>query len=390
MSNFLVKVGDCRDVLRQLPDDSIDSVVTDAPYELAFMGKAWDATGIAFNVAVWDECLRVLKPGGHLVAFGGTRTYHRMTCAIEDAGFEIRDCLMWLYGTGFPKSHNVAAFIDKRKGLLKHRGKRLVNGFKPTCGEIGSTPKPGMAYCTPVSPLAKEYVGWGTALKPAYEPIILARKPLDGTIADNVERWGTGALHIDACRIDYRDDRDKAVAHPGRCTSKKHGIAAVPDAGSDSERVEFAYQQKGRWPAHVMLDEVAADGLDRQTGIEASRFFYVVKPSRAEREAGCDGLPNVRRTDGRSDEHHVPNLRTTQRRNFHPCVKPISLMRYLCRLVTPPNGVVLDPFAGSGTTGCAATLEKFRFLGIEQNAEYAQIAKTRISYWASLPTEAAA
>jgi site-specific DNA-methyltransferase (adenine-specific) len=197
-------------------------------------------------------------------------------------------------------------------------------------------------------------------------------------------------LNIDACRVEYRDEKDRASAHPGRCTSKQHGIAAVPDAGSNSERVEFAYKQKGRWPANVLLDEVVADELDAQTGIGASRFFYVAKASRAEREAGCESLPTIRRTDGRAEEHDTPHLRTTQRRNFHPCVKPIALMRQLCRLVTPANGVVLDAFAGSGTTGCAAMLENLRFFGIEKNAEYADIAKARIGYWASLPAEAAA
>ena len=338
---FLIKLGDCRDVLALIPANSIDSICTDPPYELGFMGKGWDATGIAFDSTAWRECLRVLKPGGHLLAFGGTRSYHKMACAIEDAGFEIRDSLMWLYGTGFPKSLNIGD-------------------------------------------------GRGSALKPAYEPIILARKPLNGTLRQNVERWGTGVLNIDACRVKYRDEADRASAHPGRCTSKRRGIAAVPDAGSNSERIEFAYEQKGRWPANVLLDEVVAGELDAQTDIGVSRFFYVAKASRAEREAGCESLATIRRTDGRVEEHDTPHLRTTQRRNFHPCVKPIALMRHLCRLVTPPNGVVLDPFAGSGTTGCAAMLENLRFVGIEQNAEYAHIAKVRIGYWASPTTDAAA
>jgi DNA modification methylase len=340
-SDFLIKTADCLKVLDRLPNNSIDAIATDPPYELGFMGKRWDATGVAFNVAVWQECLRVLKPGAHLVAFGGTRTYHRMACAIEDAGFDIRDCLMWLYGTGFPKSHNIGG-------------------------------------------------GCGTALKPACEPIILARKPLDGTIAENVDRWRTGALNIDGCRIAYTDASDKAAANPGRCTSKKHGIAAVPDAGRGDERVEFAHEQKGRWPANLLLDEAAADELDADSGIGASRFFYVVKPSRAEREAGCDDLPEVRRSDGRTTEHHVPNLRTTSRRNHHPTVKPIELMRHLCRLITPRRGIVLDPFCGSGSTGCAAILEGFRFVGIEREPEYADIAKRRISHWAYGQTDTAA
>lgn len=307
----IVHLGDCRDVLASIADSSIDSIVTDPPYELGFMGKSWDSTGIAYDVTVWRHCLRVLKPGGHLIAFGGSRTYHRMAVAIEDAGFEIRDQVQWIYGSGFPKSHN----------------------------------------------LKDEWQGWGTALKPAHEPAVLARKPFRGSIAGNVTQWGTGGLNIDGTRV-----------------------------GDDA----------GRWPANVIIDETAGAMIDEQSGERksggvngvrkrlnsngwgmkprtitngrpansggASRFFYVAKASKAEREAGLDIA------DGRA--------------NHHPTVKPIALMRYLVRMVTPKGGVVLDPFTGSGSTGCAAVLEGCDFVGMDITPEYVEIAQKRIAYYA--------
>ena len=357
---------DCIEMMRAWPEGSIDAVVTDPPYELGFIGKKWDAEGIAFSHECWAGVLRVLKSGGHLLAFGGTRTYHRMVCAIEDAGFEIRDSLHWFYGAGFPKSLNV--------------------------GE-----------------------GRGTALKPGHEPIVLARRPLTGTVAANVEQFGTGALNIDSCRLgrdNINSSREGEQPRTNGVTSFRP--AAGPRGGSEL----------GRWPANVLLDEGAAAELDEQSGTlksgvmfagqkragrsgvalgvmagdvttttiggtgGASRFFYCSKPSRSERDAGCDHLPLKSAGEVTDREEGTAGLnspragvgRTSGARNVHPTVKPINLMRYLCRLVTPPGGVVLDPFTGSGTTGIAALQEGFKFVGIEREAEYLAIANARITH----------
>lgn len=311
MKTQLLK-GDNLELLPTLADNSIDAIVTDPPYELGFMGKSWDSSGIAYKVALWAECLRVLKPGGHLIAFGGSRTYHRLACAVEDAGFEIRDQLMWVYGSGFPKSLN----------------------------------------------LKDDWQGWGTALKPSHEPMVLARKPLgEKTVAENVLRWGTGALNIDGCRV---------------------GESQV---GND-------YSSKtvmGRWPAnfiHDGSDEVLELFPETKPATEsAARFFYCAKASKAERNAGLDALP-IKRPDTRTqsgmgtfDEKGVQ-----PQRNFHPTVKPIALMRYLIRLVTPPNGTVLDPFAGSGTTLVAAIQEKVNSIGIELTEDYWPIIEGRTQH----------
>lgn len=343
--------GDSREVLRTLEDGSVDSIVTDPPYELGFMGKAWDATGVAYDVALWRECLRVLRPGGHLLAFGGTRTYHRMAVAIEEAGFEVRDQLQWLYGSGFPKSHN---------------------------GPWG-----------------------GTALKPANEPICMARKPLIGTVAENVQAHGTGALNIDGCRIATTDSLGGG-AEKGTTAEQKGNDgwtrpwmenADAREAHAARVRSNVAKAEElGRWPANVLLDEEAARLLDEQTGTltsganptrrgsdkfrstygefvgqrectpargqdsgGASRFFYVAKPSRDERNAG-----------GEVD-------------NTHATVKPVELLEYLVRLVTPPGGTVLDPFMGSGTTGIAALNGGWTFIGIELLAEHYEVARQRIA-----------
>jgi DNA modification methylase len=405
--------GNCVDVLKQIPGDSIDSVVTDPPYELGFMGKRWDASGIAYSIALWTEVLRVLKPGGHLLAFGGTRTYHRMTCAIEDAGFDIRDSLHWMYGSGFPKSLNIGA-------------------------------------------------GWGTGLKPAHEPIVLARKPLIHTVAETFKYYGTGAMNIDACRIGT-EERINPPATPTVVLSKRGDIYALTGMRVDAQPT----LARGRWPSNILLDEDAAAELDVQSGQQksgthighnrdasvssnhiygsrnndtndvgygdsggASRFFYVAKPSRKERELGCELLPpktaveavgrdpnsagalNARAGAGRSagarimrcakcdsevnegryetisglcddgESHDWEHAGTCEAiHNYHPTVKPITLMRYLVKLITPINGRVLDPFVGSGSTGCAAVLEGFGFIGIDLSEEYLTIAKARISYW---------
>ncbi|KKN15061.1 hypothetical protein LCGC14_0989940 [marine sediment metagenome] len=390
--------SDCRDILPKMPQ--VDAIVTDPPYGLEFMGKEWDRLAMpnpgniggfadgnkpsfervrrhlpamqAWHHAWAVEALRVLKPGGHLLAFGGTRTHHRLMCALEDAGFEIRDTLMWLYGSGFPKSLN----------------------------------------------LDGEWEGWGTALKPAWEPIVLARKPLTGTVEANVQAHGTGALNVDGCRLPTDDNLDGgSYSGGGNPTGLPGDTRDFKGAGMFAEgggRLPGQYvPPAGRWPANVVLDEEAAAMLDAQSGerkaggkvqgtepshtgdngiygtwerVEnspygdsggASRFFYCAKASREEREAGVGGEP-VRRSDGREKDIENPRLRTSPRRNAHPTVKPVALMRWLVRLVTPPGGLIVDPFIGSGTTAVAAVHEGFRCIGIDNNAEYLATAQERV------------
>lgn len=357
MTRHSVLHGDCLHVLPTLNENSVDAVVTDPPYGLGFMGKGWDhgAPGSEF----WTAALRVAKPGAHLLAFGGTRTFHRLTCAIEDAGWDIRDCLMWIYGTGFPKSLNVGD-------------------------------------------------GIGTALKPAWEPIILARKPLDGTVAQTVLKWGTGTLNIDGCRVPTDDDLNGG-AYSG-------GVRPSPMFEGSLARLDPSVfvQPSGRWPATLIHDgsaevvELFPQSKRQQgdtTGDEpsvptasstgrlqwragyagsAARFFYCAKASKAEREAGCETLPLRQQDESRNEGDpggDNPRNRggSASRRNHHPTVKPVALMRYLCRLVTPPGGLVLDPFCGSGSTGVAAKAEGLSFVGVDAEAEYVAIAQARIS-----------
>jgi len=436
--------GDSLIVLSELDDCSVDSIVTDPPYELGFMGKSWDASGIAYNVDLWAECLRVLKPGGHLLAFGGTRTYHRMTVAIEDAGFEIRDSLHWVYGSGFPKSHNVSKAIDKAAGaereVIAHqdvgpdiRGGNYENAEGRMIAEI----------TVPTTDAAKQWEGWGTALKPAHEPIVLARKPLVGTVAANVLEHGTGALNIDGCRVPGEPWATVAPNAGGR-SGGVMGKAALHPGGEA--------HVLGRWPANIIFDEEAGAELDAQSGIEksgiavtrngggrkifnakndgarvpdsgysdtggASRFFYCPKASRAERDAGLDDISvaSKRVTDyayqGREcttcgsrsnrngrwpDCDHdnwewVPKKAEAHKggnpRNIHPTVKPIALMRWLVRLITPPEGIVLDPFTGSGTTLAAATLEGVNAVGIELTDDYLPIIIGRCEHAAGVRAE---
>lgn len=402
MSRWEVLVGDCRDVMSLTMDDnSVDAIVTDPPYELGFMGKTWDASGIAYDQGVWREALRVLKPGGHMLAFSGSRTYHRMVVAIEDAGFEIRDQLMWLYGSGFPKSLDVSKAIDKAAGaereVVGSRTKNTALGGNDIMRENGR--KTGAAnysvasgdgrikyanveipVTAPATPEAERWSGWGTALKPAHEPIVLARKPLIGTVAANVLAHGTGALNIDGCRV------EGVAGRPAPPNSGYDG--RMYGAGLGEHREVSPPHSAGRWPANVMhdgSDEVLAgfpdakgatsngrkgvagvfeNGLgpaDQVPGYgdsgSAARFFYCPKASRKDRNDGGD--------------------------NAHPTVKPTELMRYLCRLITPPGGLVFDPFTGSGSTGRGAVLEGFDFLGAELSDEYAAIARARIAKAAS-------
>jgi site-specific DNA-methyltransferase (adenine-specific) len=376
--------GDNREVLRTMPDNSVDSIVTDPPYELGFMGKKWDSTGIAYDQTLWAECLRVLKPGGHLIAFGGTRTYHRMTCAIEDAGFEIRDCIQWIYGSGFPKSLDVSKAIDKQAGAEREvvgKGKPMRSlGVMHDDKWISDAE---YALTAPHLPTAQQWHGFGTALKPANEPAVLARKPLSGTVADNVLTWGVGGLNIDGCRVEGSDS--DINARKQKTIKDKLADKQIYNDGWYGSGAGWS-ASTGRWPANVILDEEAAQMLDAQSGHDASRFFYVAKASRAEREAGLDGMKvQIAQSTGMSGDsmplrQNGTERKTPMRANHHPTVKPITLMRYLVRLVTPPGGTVLDPFMGSGSTGCAAMLEAMQFIGIELSAEYLEIARRRIEF----------
>jgi site-specific DNA-methyltransferase (adenine-specific) len=376
------------------------------------MGKSWDSSGIAYSVELWQECLRVLKPGGHLLAFGGTRTWHRLAVAIEDAGFEIRDNIAWLYGSGFPKSHNISKAIDKAAGVEREVIGKLTH---PT----STIPKIAMNDYWQKDPMltasatddAKAWDGWGTALKPAHEPIVVARKPVEGTIAQNVLTHGVGGLNIDKTR----------VAGESWGYRPAHSSKEVFEGGWIPKETESNAQ--GRWPANIILDEYTAELLDEQSGIRpggqfpskrgqavntsfasgqetvggarsmgdtggASRFFYVAKANKRDRNEGLDELPEVRKkvaviqtigVANSGDEENGKQL-SSPTANFHPTVKPTALMQYLIRLVTPDNGVVLDPFAGSGSTGKAAILEGKRFIGIEITPEYLPIIEGRLQH----------
>lgn len=383
--------GNNLDILPTFDDCSIDAIVTDPPYELGFMGKRWDASGIAYNVTLWQECLRVLKPGGHLLAFGGTRTYHRMACAIEDAGFEIRDSIHWLYGSGFPKSLDVSKAIDKMAGAEREvvgygKGVTVASndnqygginrgavGIKQTAIDVPIT--------APATEQAKQWSGWGTALKPAHEPIVVARKPLVGKVAGNVLQFGTGAINIDSTRVGSREN--KPQFRPASASGIGNGgVAYGTRNGRDAE------YSAGRWPANVIIDDTIANSHD-----DWPRYFYCAKPSRRERNAGLDHLDEKTGGEATDRQDGTAGLnspragagRTGGAQNHHPTVKPLALMRYLVRLVTPPNGTVLDPFAGSGTTLMAAILEGFNAIGIEMTDEYLPIIQGRIA-WAEQQT----
>jgi site-specific DNA-methyltransferase (adenine-specific) len=374
---------DCLEGMKLLDDNSIDNIVTDPPYELGFMGKKWDNTGIAYNVDVWKECLRVLKPGGHLLAFGGTRTYHRMTCAIEDAGFEIRDCIQWLYGSGFPKSHNISKAIDKRLGGTPKQGRFLYKNGKTAGGKrIGQLAGGAKHYETiPDTEQARQWDGWGTALKPANEPIVLARKPLsEKTVAENVLKWGTGGINIDGCRIEYQSEKDFESAKGGDSGSTKCNIFSA-NVKKQSEKITLL----GRFPANVILDEEAGKLLDEQSGITTNTRHMSYKRSGGEFINGVPSQPEKgwfkEETGGASRFFYCAKASKKERGegNNHPTVKPVSLIKYLVTLVTPPDGVCLDPFMGSGTTAVACIKTNRKYIGFELSEEYCKIAEKRIS-----------
>ena len=374
MKRSKLMLGDNMVSFKKLPDNSIDSVVTDGPYGLSFMNKKWDYD--VPSVEFWKEVYRVLKPGGHVLSFGGTRTYHRMVVGIEDAGFEIRDQIMWLYGSGFPKSHNIGKAVDKIEG-----NEREIIGSKGSYRDIrsGSLDAQLTEDRDRIDVLETKgqsaWEGWGTALKPANEPICVARKPLsEKSVAANVLKWGTGGINIDGCRV-------------GKETIKSNGYY---NTDNDSHcygnyNSEFnGGEHEGRFPANIILDEIAGEVLDEQSGITSSRFFYQAKVSKQERNMGLDDFEEVKIKTNISGLDDKPredgSIRETPlRKNTHPTVKPVALMTYLVRLVTPPNGIVLDPFMGSGSTGISAQLEGFRFVGMEMDKDYFKIAESRIN-----------
>jgi site-specific DNA-methyltransferase (adenine-specific) len=400
--NYQLHHGDCLEVLKTIADNSVDSIVTDPPYGLSFMGKKWDYD--VPSVEVWEECLRVLKPGGHLLAFAGTRTQHRMAVRIEDAGFEIRDMIAWVYGSGFPKSLDVSKAIDKAAGVEREVvGSRVADDIRGGNMHAANRGERHVIDITaPATPEAQQWVGWGTALKPALEPITVARKPFAGTVAANVLAHGTGAINVDGCRI----------AGEPWTRDNTGGAAEMYDGWGMKPNVK-ANESGGRWPANLIHDgsdevvglfPVTTSGTfpatqntaswkmsSKGSGLSparamgdsgsAARFFYCAKASKKDRDEGCEGMEVVRvkmNNGNDADGDPVSDRFTKMARNHHPTVKPTDLMRYLCRLVTQPGGVVLDPFMGSGSTGKAAMLEGFEFIGIERDAEYLQIAKARI------------
>lgn len=368
-------LGDCLVHLKDMESNSVDSIITDPPYGISFMAKKWDYD--IPSIEIWKECLRVLKPGGHLLSFGGSRTFHRIAVSIEDAGFDIRDTIMWIYGTGFPKSLNI--------------GKKIP-----------------------------EYEGWGTALKPSYEPIIMARKPFIGTVSDNVLAYGTGGINIDSCRVECNDktkfpvgdystdttigkirnnnrteDTNKNGRFPANILhdGSDEAIEGFPNTGSSIS--SNTNSNGGDFPDNTIklgLKQIQRNGFNDSGS--AARYFYCVKASKRDRNEGCEdleeksigdkgnGLGRVCETCGTSilkpcecpDRSFInPSVK-----NNHPTVKPTELMKYLCRLITPLNGIVLDPFMGSGSTGKAALLEGFSFIGIEMDEDYFEIAKRRV------------
>ena len=353
----------------------VDSIVTDPPYELGFMGKKWDSSGIAYNWETWSLCLDLLKSGGHLLSFGGSRTYHRMAVAIEDGGFEIRDQIMWLYGSGFPKSLNIGKAVDKRNGVQGD----VIGTRKVTSSDIGqnsgwnhlNTDRGDYEY----REIMNKYEGWGTALKPAHEPIVLARKPIsEKTITDNVLKHGTGGINIDGCRVGNELGRFPAnVMHDG----SEEVVSKFPQTGKfgsvkpiDKQKTNDVFGKYNEVKEFQAYDDEGS----------AARFFYCPKASKKERNFGLIDLEDKQYSfDGRKKEIENPFQRNKSvAKNNHPTVKPIKLMQYLCRLITPKGGTVLDPFMGSGTTGLACKNEGFDFIGIEKEEEYFEIAKARL------------
>jgi DNA modification methylase len=414
--NYTIYNGSMLDMLEVIQPNSIDSIVCDPPYELNFMNKGWDNCGISFNPDTWKKCYEVLKPGGYLLAFGGSRTFHRIACAIEDAGFEIRDTIMWLYGSGFPKSMNIGLAIDKKNGV---ESKVVSSGKSGKSSRAFQSEETTTAGEYEIKQAQNEWQGWGTALKPAYEPIIVARKPLSGTVVDNVLTYGVGGINIDECRVPLENSETIAT-----------NVGFLDNLQSDGWGTKKCITEKtsqGRFPANVIHDgseEVVKlfpytnpsssggissgrnfgqnydDGSIKKlqrtghddNGGSASRFFYTAKASKKDRDEGLEfaGFEEQKTTDGniRSNQEtaRIFGANSALRKNIHPTVKPVELMQYLVRLVSPKGATILDPFMGSGSTGKAVMFENrernanYKFIGIDLEEKYCQIAIARIDY----------
>lgn len=453
--NYSLYLGNMLDVLDTIDENSIDSIITDPPYGLTsitkrfgkegaapakygkdgsfarlsrgFMGKEWDGSGVEYNIKTWEKCLRVLKPGGYLLAFGGSRTFHRIACAIEDAGFEIRDTIMWLYGSGFPKSMSLSKGLEARE-KLGNAGTRNKRKIEQACdteeyilkqtnnGAMGEVIETTRKEYIPNTELAKRWQGWGTALKPSFEPIIVARKPFKGSLVDNVIEYGVGGIDIDECRIGVGTGKEKPDYKP----NNKNNVYGNGFGGGKYENVN------GRFPANTILtyddsdyDEVCGgfpntksqktnsklldirgnnyNNTNKNLDVayergytdsgSASRYFYCAKASKKDRDEGLDTFNLEKVNDGRQTPIDNAFQRgETLRKNTHPTVKPTSLMQYLVRLVSPKGATILDPFMGSGSTGKAVMYEnkereaRYKFIGIEMTEEYLPIAEARIKY----------
>lgn len=436
MSQIVIN-GNNIDILKTYPDNYFDSVVTDPPYGLGkepnaaelmkdwvefgyheikgtgFMGKEWDA--FVPQPVFWKEVFRVLKHGGHVLSFFGTRTYDWGVMSMRFAGFEVRDCIQWLYGSGFPKSHNIGKAIDKIEGneRVEVPNNRHGGGSSELFPERNNTT---------TTKGNGDWEGWGTALKPANEPIVLARKPLEKglSIAENILKWGVGGINIDASRI----GTNEIINFVGKRGFAVSAGQKLNDNGTHFANDNFEQHLQGRFPANIILDETAAEILDEQSGVlksgqlksghkqgdgmfgkiggdkiignyggdsgGASRFFYVAKASKAERNKGLEGFEEKRmegRDEGQDERNVAFKARPTPMANIHPTVKPIKLMQYLVKMITPPNGIVLDPFCGSGTTGVACKVEGYIFVGMEQDLEYTKIAESRIKNYIESPDD---
>ena len=391
MKKWQVINGNNIDILKEYPDNHFDSIVTDPPYGIEFLGKDWDSNTGAMET--WQECFRVLKPGGHMLAFSAARTYHHLATNVESAGFEIRDQLMWIYASGFPKAQDLGKAIQKRQGVEKTREltyyeKGASRAFACRNKSNGDQKALGNGVDTiPTSPEALEWSGWKTALKPAHEPIVMARKPFSGSCVDNVLQWGTGAMNIDASRVEYADgaDKDSIVERVKKYPESFNGLETATFAdqqnnGYSSKQNASDYEQ-GRYPSNV-LGEIP----------EYQKYFYCPKVSRRERHVGFDtknipapfGDVKGAYVDGKRMAKVADDSQYAASGNNHPTVKPVELMKYLIKLVTPPGGRVLDPFNGSGSTGMAAVELGYDYVGCELDPDYVEIANNRIAAWAEM------
>ena len=441
--NYKLYQGNMLDMLDVIKPNSVDSIVTDPPYELNFMNKSWDNSGIAFQKDTWEKCFKALKPGGHLLAFGGSRTYHRIACAIEDAGFEIRDCIMYIYGSGFPKSLNIGLAIDKKNGVESLDTGIISPNARPNSDKTNTLYESGtVGKSFTIKKATNEWEGWGTSLKPSYEPIIVARKPAEKSIVDNVMKYGVGGINIDECRVgseeisthkapkgtfaggdwDRGSDTSSYETHSGRFPANlihdgsEEATKDMPITGSgnggepynyagreynnkdnsmfngDKPQASSNYNDIGSASRYFKTCEFSE--LDDEYYDEPKRYFYCAKASKQDRDEGLDNFEEKKiygedmqwgygNNNGDNFGERVANVK---RKNTHPTVKPTSLMQYLVRLVTPKGGVILDPFNGSGSTGKAAMIEnaennkEYKYIGIELTEEYLPISKARIEF----------